>query len=200
MTRDGRALLTYAQPFGISGVLFDAATGVWGRINTWSGGYESLANSPALVHDTATDQSGNFVLTYSLPLTTATTISVSGVPSGTYYVLVQAQNAGGTGAPSNEVAFTVAGLSAPGPPTSNTPTVSGSTVTLSWTPGSGGAPTGYTLLASATPAGVPIATVPLSGTSASFSGVPSGAYFLRLIASNGAGVSSPSAEVTLAVP
>lgn len=136
----------------------------------------------------------------TVPLGATPAFAVSGVPSGTYYVRVQAQNAGGMGAPSNEVAVTVAGLSPPGVPTLNTPTVSGTTVTLSWSPGNGGAPAGYTLTASFTPSGAPIATVPLSGTSASFSAVPSGTYYLRLTASNAAGPSPPSAQVTLTVP
>lgn len=136
----------------------------------------------------------------SVPLGAATSFAVAGVPVGTYYVRVLAQNTGGTSPPSNEVALTVAGLTAPGAPTLNVPMVSGSTVSLSWTAGSGGAPAGYTLAASATPGGAPIVTVPLGGTSVSFAGVPSGTYYLRLTASNAAGASPPSAEVTLTVP
>lgn len=136
----------------------------------------------------------------SVPLGAATSFSVPGVPPGTYYVRVHAQNSGGTSPPSNEVSITVAGATPPGAPTLNAPTVSGSTVSLSWTAGAGGAPTGYTLLASATPGGAPIVTVPLSGASVSFSGVPSGTYYLRLTASNAAGTSTPSAEVALVVP
>jgi predicted phage tail protein len=125
---------------------------------------------------------------------------VPGVPAGTFYVRVVAQNAGGTSAPSNEVVFTVAGTAPPGAPTLHTPTVTGSTVNLSWTAGSGATPTGYTLAASVTPDGAPIVTVPLTGTAASFAGVPSGTYYLRLTASNAAGTSPPSAQVTLTVP
>lgn len=123
-----------------------------------------------------------------------------GVPSGTYYVRILAQNAGGSSAPSNEVTFTVVGAAPPGAPTFNAPSLSGSTVNLSWAPGTGGTPTGYTLVASVTPTGPPIASVALGGTSASFPGVPTGTYYLRLTASNAAGTSSPSAEITLVVP
>ncbi len=121
-------------------------------------------------------------------------------PPGTYYVRVRAEGNCGASGPSNEVVVTVAGASAPGVPVLQPPTVNGSTVTLTWSAGSGGPPTGYTLTASTTPGGAPIVTAPLSGTSASFNNVTSGTYYLRLTASNAAGTSSPSAPVTLTVP
>jgi hypothetical protein len=136
----------------------------------------------------------------SVPIGATPGAVVPGVPAGTYYVRVLAQNAGGTSAPSNEVALTVAGLALPDAPTLHAPTVNGSTVTLSWSPGSGSTPTAYTLAASVTPGGAPVATIPLTGTSVSFSGVPSGTYYLRLTASNAAGISPPSAEMSLSVP
>lgn len=126
--------------------------------------------------------------------------TVSSIPPGTYYVRIVAQNAGGASAASNEVPVTVAGATTPGAPTLNVPTVSGNSVTVSWSPGAGGAPTSYTLTATATPGGVPIATVPLTGVSAGFTGVPSGTYYLQLTASNGAGTSAPSNQVTVVVP
>jgi hypothetical protein len=78
--------------------------------------------------------------------------------------------------------------------------VTGSTVVLSWTTGSGGTPTSYTLTAAATPTGSPIATVTLTGLGASFTNVPPGTYYLRLTASNAAGTSAPSSQVTVTVP
>lgn len=142
-----------------------------------------------------------FVVPFAaVPLGATPGFAVPGVPPGTYYVRVLAQNAGGTSAPSNEVAFTVAGLTPPGAPTLNAPMVSGSTVSLSWGPGSGDAPTGYTLTASLAPGSAPIVTVPFTSTGASFPGVPSGTYYLRLTASNAAGTSAPSAEVAVVVP
>ena len=136
----------------------------------------------------------------SLPLPASpTSLAVPGVPVGAYYVRLVAQNAGGTSSPSNEVTLTVAGASAPGAPTLSA-SASGRTVNVSWTAGSGGAPTGYTLSASTTPGGAPIATVPVSGTAASFPNVPSGTYYLRLTASNGAGTSPASNQVTVTVP
>lgn len=136
----------------------------------------------------------------TMPLGATPGATVPGVPPGTYYVRVLAQNAGGTSAASNEVTVTVAGLEPPAAPTLNAPTVSGSTVTVSWSNGSGGTPATYTLTASTTPGGAPIVSVPLTGTSASFPGVPSGSYYLRLTATNAAGTSPPSAEVSVTVP
>ena len=128
------------------------------------------------------------------------TVSFGGLSPGTYYVRMLAQNAGGTGGASNEVGFTIAAPAAPGAPTLNPPQVSGSTVSLSWSPGGGGVPTSYVLVASTSPGGPAIVTVPLSGTSAAFAGVPSGTYYLKLIAVNGVGSSAPSNQVTLLVP
>jgi hypothetical protein len=136
----------------------------------------------------------------TVPLGAATSFVATDVPPGTYYVFVQARDAVSISAASNVVAVTVAGQTLPGAPTLHAPVVSGSTVSLSWSPGSGGPPTGYTLSASVTPGGAPIVTVPLSGTGVSFPGVPSGTYYLSLTASNGAGSSPPSAGVTLVVP
>ena len=137
----------------------------------------------------------------SVPLAaSATSIAIPGIPAGTFYLRLLAQNAGGSSAASNEVALTVAGPAAPSAPTLNAPTVSGSSVSLSWSPGAGGgAPTSYQLTAT-TSGGVVLATVPLSGASVSFAGVPSGTYLLRLVAVNGVGASPPSNQVTLVVP
>ena len=136
----------------------------------------------------------------TLPVGLATSYVATAVPPGTYYVFVQARNGLSASSASNVVTVTVAGQPPPGVPTLNTPVVSGSTVTLSWTAGSGGSPTGYTMTASISPGGAPIAVAPLTGSSASFADVPSGTYYVRLTASNGAGTSAPSAEVVVVVP
>jgi hypothetical protein len=121
-------------------------------------------------------------------------------PPGTYYVRVRGANNCNVGGPSNEVVVTVAGAAAPGAPVLHAPVVSGQTVSLSWTPGGGSAPANYTLTASTTPGGAPVATVALTGTGASFTNVPSGTYYLRLTASNAGGTSPPSAQVSVTVP
>jgi hypothetical protein len=127
------------------------------------------------------------------------TATVPSVPAGIYYVRLVAQNAGGTSPASNEVVVTVAGLTAPGTPTLNPATVSGGTVGLSWVAGGGGPASSYVLTATS-PAGAVLATVPIAGTSASFTGVPSGTYLVRIVASNAAGSSAPSNTVTVVVP
>ena len=136
----------------------------------------------------------------TLPLPAGSTSTViPGIPPGTYYVRVLAQNASGTSAASNEVAITVAAPAAPGAPTLNPPTVTGNTVGLSWLPGGGGAPTSYVLTA-LTSGGVVLGSAPLSGSAASFPGVPGGSYLLRLVAVNSVGPSPASNTVTLVVP
>jgi hypothetical protein len=142
---------------------------------------------------------------FAVPLATlplpggSTSTVVPGVPAGTYYIRVVAQNAGGTSAPTNEAVLTVAGPAAPGAPTMNTPTGSGSTLNLSWTPGGGGAPTSYVLTALTT-GGAVIASVPLSATAAAFANVPNGTYVLQVVAVNAVGASPASNQVTVTLP
>lgn len=135
----------------------------------------------------------------ALPVS-GSSVSIPDVPPGTYFVRLVASNAAGASAPSNEVAVAVGVVPRPGAPTLHAPAVSNRTVTLSWSAGAGGAPSSYILFASATPGGAPIATVLLSGAGASFPNVPPGTYYLRLVASNAAGASAPSAELRLTVP
>jgi predicted phage tail protein len=98
------------------------------------------------------------------------------------------------------VTVVVSGSSLPGTPTLNPAVVSSNTVSLSWVPGAGGAPTSYLLTAAAAPGDSAIATVTLTGTSATFTNVPSGTYYLRLAAINAVGSSPASNEITVVVP
>ena len=136
----------------------------------------------------------------SLMLPGVSGATIPDVPPGTYYARVLALNAGGTSGPSNEVVVTVAAPSLPGAPTLNAAVVSGTTVSLSWTPGAGSPPASYVLTASLTPAGNPLATVPMTGTSMTFVDVPSGTYFLRLAAVGSVGTGPASNEITVVVP
>ena len=136
----------------------------------------------------------------SLPVPAgATSLSVPGVPAGTYYARLIAQNTGGSSPASNEAALTVAGLMAPGAPTMNPATVSGGTVTLSWTPGSGGTPASYVLTAR-TGAGAVLGVIPATGTTLSVPNVPSGTYLVTVAAVNAGGTSGASNQVTITVP
>ncbi len=99
-----------------------------------------------------------------LPLAaTQTSVAVPGVPPGTWFARLVAQNAAGVSAPTNEVSFTVAGPTPPGAPTLNPAVVAGNNVSLSWAPGAGGAPTSYTLLAAFTPGGAPFLSHTVGG-------------------------------------
>ncbi len=134
----------------------------------------------------------------TLPVPAAPTAFAVAAPAGTYYVRIAAINAGGTGPLSNEVTVVVA---PPGPPTMNAPTVSGTTVGLSWTvPTTGGTGvTSYVVVASATPGGAPIAQLPTTGTSISVN-APRGTYYVRVHARNTVGQGTASNEVTVTVP
>ena len=136
----------------------------------------------------------------ALPLPPApTSVAVPGVPTGVYYARLVAQNGGGISAASNEVVVTVGGTPPPGAPTLNPPQVTGNTVTLSWAAGSGTAPTSYGLLVRAAD-GTPIGALPLTGTTITVPGAPSGTYLLTLVAMNAGGTSAPSNQITLVVP
>jgi subtilisin family serine protease len=126
---------------------------------------------------------------------------ISGVPPGTYFVRMVATNAGGTSPPSNEVTVSVAGPQPPGAPTLNPASVSPSrVVTLSWTPGAGGTPSSYTIVARQSPAGPVIASVNVGLTNPISVGAPPGTYFVQVVASNALGNSPPSNQITVVVP
>jgi hypothetical protein len=89
---------------------------------------------------------------------------------------------------------------APGTPNAPTANVVGSTVTIAWTPpASGGTATGYQLIAGSAPGAADIAIVPVAGTSIVAPGVPSGVYYVRVVATNTVGASAPSADVQIPV-
>jgi hypothetical protein len=131
----------------------------------------------------------------------ATTISVAAAP-GTYYVRVRSRNAFGVSAPSNEVVVVVgSGCSLPTAPGTLVGSVSGSVVTLSWTPPTGPTPLAYSIEVGASAGasdlviintGSPIVTLTASA--------PPGRYFVRVRAQNACGLGAPSNELTLVVP
>jgi len=126
-----------------------------------------------------------------------------GVPfTGTGYVRVQAMDATGLSAPSNEVALTVTSLTpVPAAPVNLQSFVSGRTVTFSWGPGAGGgAPLGVLFEAGTAPGLGNLGSVPLPlSTSGSLPNVPPGTYFARVYAVNASGRSAPSNEVRVDV-
>jgi hypothetical protein len=84
--------------------------------------------------------------------------------------------------------------SPPGPPSFNSPTVSGSTVTLNWTTPAVGGATRYVIEAGSAPGRSDLAVVDTGGPSLTrvVTNVPSGIYYVRVRAVNalGAGVVS----------
>ena len=128
--------------------------------------------------------------------------SIAGlVPPGTYFVRLTAANACGASGPSGEVAVTVGAPDPlPAAPTNVTATVTGSTVTLAWTPPSG-VVTGYVVEGGT---GVGLANIGAvrvgAVTSLAIPGAPPGVYVLRVRALTSAGSGAPSADVVARVP
>ena len=130
----------------------------------------------------------------------ATGVQVINIPPGTYFVRLAATNASGAGPLSNEVVVSVAGPQLPGPPTLNPAVIAAGQVTLSWAaPATGGPATSYVVVASSTPWGTPIATLPVTGLGVTVP-APSGSYFVRVHGVNALGAGPASNEITVIVP
>ena len=133
----------------------------------------------------------------------ATSLTVSDVASGAYYVHVRSRNAAGVSAPSNEILLLVVNTSSctspPAGPTALVAAVSGSTVKLAWR-GSAGA-TSYVIEAGAAPGASDLANVNTGSAANSLvaQNVSVGLYYVRVRASNACGVSGPSNEVGVSV-
>jgi hypothetical protein len=92
---------------------------------------------------------------------------------------------------------------APGAPRQLAAAVSGSSLTLTWSPPeSGGAPTTYVIAAGSASGWSNLASFATGNTLTSFSAgaVPNGAYFVRVSAQNAMGTRGSSNEVSFAVP
>ena len=137
--------------------------------------------------------------------TQTTSLTVTGVPNGVYYVTVRALNAEGASAPSNEVIVVVPGGSggcnaAPNAPTNFIATVSVDVVALGWAaPASGCAPTGYIIQAGSAPGLSNLAVINVGAATTLTVTAPPGVYYVRVIAVNAVGASAPSAEITVTV-
>ena len=138
----------------------------------------------------------------TLPLAT-NAFSVGGVPPGIYYLRTRAVGPGGVGAASRELVVAVGGATCtapPGEPAAPGTTVSGGSIVVDWRAAPGSAPSTYTLVAGSASGLANLATLPLgSGTSFATAGVPPGAFFVRVIASNACGQSAASADSVLRV-
>ena len=89
---------------------------------------------------------------------------------------------------------------APSTPAALGAVVSGSTVTISWTPSSsGGAATSFQLRAGSAPGASNYGAADVTGTSLVVPNVPNGTYYIRLLAMNAQGTSQPTADQVVTV-
>ena len=130
--------------------------------------------------------------------TTATSLAVSGVPTGQYFVRVRARNAVGTSVPSADVIATV-GCTAPAPPSTFATVVSGNVVTFDWNVAAG---TMSTVIDAGSAPGATALSTPFAAPTAGIAvpGIPAGTYYVRARALNGCGTSTASVERTVVVP
>jgi len=132
---------------------------------------------------------------------TATSFSTGGVPNGRYYVRIRASNAAGTSPASSETTLNVGntGCTAPASPANLTGSVSGATITLTWSAGAGA--TSYVLQAGSSPGSSNLVSASDVGNATSFvaNGVTNGLYYVRVLAKNSCGQSAASNEVTASV-
>ena len=134
----------------------------------------------------------------------ATSLTVTAVPPGAYFVRLRARNAAGFSSVSNEIVVTVGSgpcVSAPGTPAGLTASASGSTMTLTWNAPSGAcAPTTYIIEAGSSSGASNLANFSTGNTATSFSvRIGTGTYYIRVRAANAAGASGPSTEVVALV-
>ena len=139
----------------------------------------------------------------TLTLDSNTTSLSAPVPNGTYFIRVTAVNGCGASRPSTEASATVGGPAPvlPGAPGSLSQEVSGSRVTLRWTPpAAGGVPKSYVIEATDA-AGNPLVSFDTGNVSTSFThhAVGAGVYVVRVRAANAAGTGPGTAPVTVTV-
>jgi hypothetical protein len=132
---------------------------------------------------------------------TGNTLTVEGVPSGTYFVRLRAVGAAGEAAVSEELVVTVGGACSGTllPPANLAATVTGSEVTLTWDAVPGATTLDIAVGSVAGAADLALSTVP-GNTRTLQARAPSGEYFVRLASRNSCGVSAPSAELHVRVP
>ena len=127
----------------------------------------------------------------------STSYAVGDAPAGTYHVRVRARNACG-GAVSNEVVVTLTppSCTVPGVPGAPAASVNGSSVTLSWTPGSGA--TSHVFEAGSVPEQADLLSTVVSTTTLGAE-APPGLYHVRTRGRNACGTSAASPDTIVAV-
>lgn len=136
----------------------------------------------------------------TLALGNVLTHTITGAPSGVFYVRLRAQTAAGLSPPSNEVQLATGQSAPPLAPQALLATVQGTTISLRWTENPiGPAITGYYLQAGTAPGLADLGALPLPPTARTFAvNAAPGTYFVRVVAVNAAGASVASNEVMLA--
>ena len=123
------------------------------------------------------------------------------VPLGTYYLRLRARNAFGTSPPTAETVLriTTSCDTMPDAPADLVAAVSGSLVTLGWTPAGGGPITGYRVEAGLSPGSAEY-LVAVNATESSYSvSVPPGVYYARVRALGACGDNGTSNEAQIVV-
>jgi len=136
----------------------------------------------------------------SLPTSDASTsIVISGVQTGRYYVRVRARNPLGTSAPSPSTEVNVGACTAPGVPTNLAYTTADNLVSITWTPPASGVTQGYWFYAGYAP-GQSNALVSALGPTPALSGPAGfGTYYVRVAASNSCAVGPVTPDLVVNV-
>lgn len=133
----------------------------------------------------------------SVPLGPRSSVSLPGVPPGTYLLRIRATGPGGTSNTSNEVAATIGGCgSPPRSPRALAADTNGSLVTLRWSDDDGCEGRQFRLLVGTRSGAADLGAVPVTQTSI-FAAIPLGQYFVRVVTETRSGTSAPSNEVRL---
>ncbi len=156
---------------------------------SWSS--SSGATSYAVLRSTTSGSGYSSIATPS-----GTTYTDTGVTNGTtYYYVVRASNSAGTSGNSNQVSATPTAVSIPAAPTGLTATAGNASVSLSWSASSGA--TGYAVLRSTTSGSGYTSIATPSGTSyTDVSAVNGTTYYYVVRATNSAGTSGNSSQVS----
>jgi predicted phage tail protein len=140
------------------------------------------------------------VLRQPLGLDTLFSLPIAGATPGIYYFRVTAVNMFGESVPSNEVTVVIGNYCAVPAAPRLSGSVSGDTVSLTWTTPTGGPVGGYTVFVADGP-GQPFTPVGTVGPENAISGPASpGTYLVRVAANAACGQGPPSNTVTLTVP
>jgi hypothetical protein len=140
----------------------------------------------------------------TLPVS-GTSLVVTDVPNGVYYVHVRAVNIDGTSAASNEIVIPVpstgtACAAPPNAPTNLTSSVNQSIVTLTWSAPVGGcAASAYVVQAGSAPGLSNLAILNVGSATQLVVSAPPGTYFVRVVALNAFGGSIGSVEIVVTV-